>query len=467
MRQIVFIFCILLSGSYQQMTAQGLSVKKLPFCKPNQSEIAPTVHDSLLYYSSNKNVNWLSKAVDQDNQNFYNLFTVHQRQDSTWTLTEQYKPSYFSQYHTSSISFLPDSNEIYFTEVHMKERKRLQKNTVNLFGVFVAKERGKGYTRAKGLPFNSRRSYNTGHPAVSADGRYLFFASDMEGGYGQTDLYVSERDGGEWGPAQNLGSVINTGGKELFPFYHASGKLYFASDSLGGEGGLDIFYTYRTEKGWAKPTAMDTGINTPSNEFSCFIDESEQFGYFASDRDGDDNLYEFAYMFPFFGPGTKQKENTYTYRFYDRMNGKGDGPLKYVWHFGDGTKAEGDTVIHKYNKPGTYHVQSVLVDTIDNVELFVLNDFYQDVKKKIQVYINVPDEVKAGELQTLDAMQSNLGDFEPNGFYWELPDGSKQKGETIQYIFRTKGKYIVKCGTVCKNDPHKKMCTYKEINVIE
>jgi hypothetical protein len=463
----IFILNILLLASFQLINAQGLSIKKLPFCKSHQSEIAPTVHDSLLYFSSNKNVSWLSKAVDQDNQNFYNLFTIHQRQDSTWTEEEQFMPSYFSQYHTASISFLPDSNEVYFTEVHMKEKRRLQKDTENLFGVFMAKDRNNGYARAKGLPFNSRRSYNTGHPTISKDGRYLFFASDMEGGFGMTDLYVSERKGTEWGPAQNLGAVINTGGRELFPFYHASGKLYFASDSLEGEGGLDIFYTHKTDNGWARPIAMPNGINTPANEFSCYIDASEQLGYFASDRSGDDDLYEFTYIFPIFGPGIKQKENTYTYRFYDRMNGKGDGPLKYVWHFGDGTKAEGDTVIHKYKQPGTYHVQSVLVDTIDNVELFVLNDFYQDVKQKVQVYINVPDEVKVGKLQTLDAQQSNLPGLQPNGFYWELPDGSKQKGETIQYIFRTKGKHIVKCGTICKNDPNKKMCTYKEINVIE
>ncbi len=467
MRLILFIFSVLLLGSYQTMTAQGLSVKKLPFCKVHESEMAPAVHDTLLFFSSNKNVRWLSKPIDQDNQNFYNLFTVRQREDSTWTNVEQYQPNYFSQYHTFSISFLPDSGEVYFTEVQMKERKRLQKNADNLFGVYMAKEKNNGYARAKALPFNSRSSYNTGHPSVSPDGRYLFFASDMEGGYGQSDLYVSERIDGEWGPVQNLGAIINTDGRERYPFYHQSGKLYFASDSHDGQGGFDLFYTYRTQDGWAKPISLNEGINTSANEFSCYIDPGEQHGYFASDRDGDDDLFEFTYLFPVFGEATRQKENTYTYRFYDRMNGKGDGPLKYVWYFGDGAKADGDTVIHQYKQPGTYHVQSVLVDTIDNVELFVLNDFHQDVKKKIQVYINLSDEVKAGELQTLDALQSILGDFKPNGFYWELPDGSKQKGETIQYIFRTKGKHIVKCGTISQDDPHQKMCTYKEINVIE
>ncbi|MBK3517481.1 PKD domain-containing protein [Carboxylicivirga marina] len=460
MRQLIIIFSFILLSSYQLMTAQDLIVNKLEFSKKYENERAPFIQDSLLLFSSDKNVSAFSKELDQNGNKLFNLMMVHQREDSSWTKVKQYLPSYFSGLDIKSICSLPDSNEVYFTELQVQDRKQ------SSYGIKMAKKKGDKYRSARRSPFNSRR-YNTAHPSISPDGKYLFFISDLAGGYGQTDIYVSVRTGTEWGPAQNIGSKVNTTGMEVFPFYHESGKLYFASDSLGGQGGYDIFYTYRTDDGWAQPVAMEEGINTPANEFSCYIDPSEQHGYFASDRYGDDDLFEFTYSFPTFGPGTKQKENTYTYRFYDRMNGKGDGPLKYRWFFGDGNTAEGDTVIHQFKQPDTYHVQSVLVDTIDNVELFVLNDFYQDVKKKIQVYINMPDEVKLGELQTLDALESNLGDFEPNGFYWELPDGTKQKGETIQYIFRTKGKHIVKCGTICKNDRNKKMCTYKEINVIE
>jgi hypothetical protein len=447
--------------------AQGVSVKKLPFSKKNVSEIAPQVYSSKLFFSSDKNVRWLNKPVDQNKNNFYNLFSIVQDTDSSWVSEEQYLVNYFSPYHTSSITFFPERDEVYFTETQYKDKKRLDKHTENLHGVFVASMEEDGLSRAQSLPFNSRRSYNTGHPTLSSDGQYLFFVSDQEGGYGQTDIYVCERSGEEWGPAINLGADVNTSGSEVFPFYHQSGKLYFASNGHGGQGGLDLFYTVQTEDGWVKPVALENTINTPANEFSCFIKSDGQSGYFASDRDGDDDLYEFISLFPVFGPGTKQKENTFTYRFFDTMGGKGDGPLKYVWHFGDGETAEGDTVIHKYKLPGNYHVQSVLVDTIENVDLFVLNDFHQEVKKKIQVYISSTSVVRVGEKQTLDARESNLGDFRPNGFYWELPDGTKQKGETIQFVFRTKGKHIIKCGTISVDDPHLKMCTYKEINVIE
>jgi len=466
MNKFILLFGSLLILGVQVTKSQDLIIKKLPFSKSNQSEIAPYLNDSLLYFSSNKNISWLNKLTDQNRDNFYNLYTITQSTDSMWYGEQQYQKGYFSDFHTGTISFSSGGDEVYFTESQYKTKKRLPKGATNLNGVFVAKESGGELSRAKGLPFNSRRSYNTGHPTISPDGNYLYFVSDQQGGYGGADLYVSERQGQEWGEALNLGAVVNTGGNEIFPYFHPSGKLFFASDSLGGKGGYDIFYTLRTENGWEKPVALDI-VNSEADEFSCFITAGEQSGYFASNRDGDDDLFEFFYKYPVFGPGKKQKENTFKYRFFDEMNGKGDGPLKYVWHFGDGEKAEGDTVIHQYKMPGNYHVQSILVDTLENLELFVLNDFHQEVKKKIQVYINCPDEVKVGEQQVLDAKQSILGDFDADGFYWELPDGTKQKGETIQYIFRTKGIHKVKCGTISKSDPNLKMCTFKEINVID
>jgi len=468
MLQKIIIISLLVLLNWQTSKAQGLSIQKLPFCKKDISEIAPIVQDSIFYYSSDQNVKWAVKATDQDNENFYNLFSVQQNIDSSWTKEQQYLPNYFSKFHTSTISFYLDSNEVYYTEVQYKDKKSLPKtSSQNLHGIFRANLDDNGLTRPVSLPMNSLLSYSTGHPTISNDGRFLFFSSNKDGGYGMADIYVSERINGEWGEATNLGSKINTSGNEIFPFHHISGKLYFASDSLGGAGGYDLFYTMHTPDGWIKPIALEANINTSADEYSCFINDDEQSGYFASNREGDDDLYEFTRLFPIFGPGSKQKENTFRYRFYDRMGGKGDGPLQYVWHFGDGEKAEGDTVIHKYKKPGSYHVQSIIVDTVENVELYVLNDFFQEVQPKIQVYIASPDSVHINELHTLDATKSNLGDFNPNGYYWELPDGSRQKGETIQYLFRTKGKHLIKCGTISQDDPHKKMCTFKEIIVID
>ena len=100
---------------------------------------------------------------------------------------------------------------------------------------------GDEWGEEQSLPFNSDE-YSVAHPAVTMDGKRLFFSSDMPGGYGGMDLYVSENENGRWGPPINLGPGINTEASEIFPYYDKTGKLYFASDGHIGLGGLDVYY---------------------------------------------------------------------------------------------------------------------------------------------------------------------------------------------------------------------------------
>jgi hypothetical protein len=126
MCQRIIYSVLLFFLSLQLIGAQGISVKKLGFSEKEQSEIAPVFKDSVLYFSSNKNINWLKKATDQDNENFYNLFSVRQAADSSWRDVEQYQADYFSEFHTGSIAFFEPRNEIYFTEVLYKDKKRFK-----------------------------------------------------------------------------------------------------------------------------------------------------------------------------------------------------------------------------------------------------------------------------------------------------------------------------------------------------
>ena len=91
------------------------------------------------------------------------------------------------------------------------------------------------------LPFNSD-NYSTAHPALSPDEKTLYFASDMPGTIGQSDLFkVNINDDGTYGRPINLGSTINTEGRETFPFITDENEIYFASDGHPGLGGLDVF----------------------------------------------------------------------------------------------------------------------------------------------------------------------------------------------------------------------------------
>ena len=124
--------------------------------------------------------------------------------------------------------------------------------------------------------------------SLSYDGSKLFFISNREGGYGETDIYMVEKNiFGEWGPAINLGGIVNTPFTEYAPFISQDGKtLYFSSNAHPGFGGLDIFKTVYENGKWSVPVNLGKPLNTIKNDKFFTIGGSGEVGYFSSDRDG-------------------------------------------------------------------------------------------------------------------------------------------------------------------------------------
>lgn len=130
---------------------------------------------------------------------------------------------------------------------------------------------------------------------LSFDGMRMIFVSGRDYGYGETDFYLVERNHfGEWGPAMNLGPMINTPFTEDSPFLSQDGKtLYFSSNGHPGFGGMDIFKTVLEDGRWTPPVNMGRPLNTPNNDRFFTIGGSGEKGYFSSNRDGGtDDLYE-------------------------------------------------------------------------------------------------------------------------------------------------------------------------------
>ena len=139
-----------------------------------------------------------------------------------------------------------------------------------------------------------------GHPTLSDDETVLIFSTDLMGGRGGKDLWMVKRKtrGGAFGRPENLGSVINTPGDEMFPFLRDDSTLYFASNGHPGMGGLDIFRSFRENGKWSKPENMKVPINSSSDDFAMVfnLDEPEQ-GYLSSNRPGGkgkDDIYSFV-----------------------------------------------------------------------------------------------------------------------------------------------------------------------------
>jgi outer membrane protein OmpA-like peptidoglycan-associated protein len=132
-------------------------------------------------------------------------------------------------------------------------------------------------------------------PAMSPDGRTLYFSSNRKGGFGGLDIYSAQMDGrGRFGKVKNLGPEINTAGAELFPYVSENGKLYFSSDGQSGYGMLDIFVVNRAN---GKTVVENLGqpVNSPADDFGIFLFKADR-GFFTSNRDGgkgDDDIYTF------------------------------------------------------------------------------------------------------------------------------------------------------------------------------
>ena len=197
--------------------------------------------------------------------------------------------------HYGPVCFNSDFSELFFTKVdNTVTRKR---GVVSQSKLYWSKHTG-GWSSPVAMPFNSNDNA-TGHPSISKDGQYLYFASNMPGGQGGTDIWVSKREGDLWGAPQNLGKEINTAGDETFPYISANNTLYFSSNGHTGFGGLDIFSSAMKDGKWSKPLNLMPPINSADDDFGIIF-KDDNSGYFSSNRTGkewggkgSDDLYGF------------------------------------------------------------------------------------------------------------------------------------------------------------------------------
>lgn len=230
---------------------------------------------------------------------FFTKATIENEQTKEFKYTDadKYHQEINTKFHDGPVSFTNADKEIYFTRNNIEGGKvHESSDDIIKLKIFGAKLDGKKFVDIKGVPFNSDE-YSVAHPSLSPDGTKMFFSSDMPGGYGGMDLYVSYLEGGSWSQPVNLGPVINTEGNEVFPFTHADGTLYFASDGFAGLGGLDIFTTMENRGAWSSPSNLGFPINSEKDDFGLILSPDRTYGYFSSDRDGGvglDDIYSFT-----------------------------------------------------------------------------------------------------------------------------------------------------------------------------
>ena len=236
------------------------------------------------------------------NQSFTNLYQSKVTGDGNLEKPERFSKSINSKFHESTPIYTKDGQTMYFTRnnyTNGKEGKSSEK--IILLKLYKASLVDGKWENEIELPFNSDE-YSVAHPALSPDDKTLYFASDMPGTLGASDLYKVSVDGDSFGEPENLGPVFNTEARETFPFMSDENELYFASDGQLGLGGLDIFVSKMEEDGTFKEIHnVGAPVNSKSDDFALLIDTKSKYGFFTSNRDGGqgyDDIYKFKENIP-------------------------------------------------------------------------------------------------------------------------------------------------------------------------
>lgn len=229
------------------------------------------------------------KVHEWNNQPFLDLYTADVTASGDLENVSKLNGDVNTKYHESSVAITKEGRTMYFTRNnYFQGKKGRDKDKSILLKIYKATLNGdNNWTNIQELPFNSD-DYSVAHPALSNDGKRLYFSSDMEGTKGLSDIwYVAINDDGTYGDPVNL-EKINTEARESFPFISQENNLYFASDGHFGLGGYDIYVSPLSDTG--DPTTINNlgePANSAKDDFGFIFDESKKMGYLSSNRDGD------------------------------------------------------------------------------------------------------------------------------------------------------------------------------------
>lgn len=253
---------------------------------------------NLVFTSARDTGNFSQKKHKWTNQNFTNMYAAQAGADGALGAPNKFAKNVNSKFHEATPVFTKDGKTMYFTRNNFNNGKKgKDANKVTLLKLYKATLIDNQWQKASELPFNSD-NYSVAHPMLSPDEKLLYFASDMPGTNGQSDLWkVKINDDGSFSAPENLGKTINTEGRETFPVITDENEMYFATDGHPGLGGLDIFVSkMNPDASFAEPQNIGAPANSPQDDFAYIIDTKTRKGFLSSNRDGGkgyDDIYKF------------------------------------------------------------------------------------------------------------------------------------------------------------------------------
>lgn len=266
------------------------------------SDFGTTEYENAIVFASSRGG---GRKYRWNDQPYLDLYTVEKTENGSFGEVKELEGKVNTKYHESSAVFSPNGNYMFFTRNNFfKLKYKEDESGINRLQLYRAKLSEDGtWDEIHKIHFNSE-DYSVAHPTLNVTGSKLYFASDMPGTFGQSDIFVVDvNDDGTLGDPENLGPSVNTEGQESFPFMNTSGDLFYSSNGFPGLGGFDVFKSegldQKITKGSNRNFAIQNvgkPVNSAADDFGYYENLVTKRVYFSSNREGgkgSDDIYTF------------------------------------------------------------------------------------------------------------------------------------------------------------------------------
>lgn len=257
------------------------TIKKEPILNSRRSDFSPVLYGDewdQLYITSTRPQSTGNEVSGITGTKNGDIFVSKKDDKGKWGQPESIESELNTDYDEGACAFSPDGKTMYFT------RCTFDADYPRFAEIFSSSRSDASWGSGQAVTITKDTLSSYAHPAISPDGRWLYFVSDMPGGLGGTDIWRIALSDHGMGGVENLGEPINTEGNEMFPTFRPNGDLYFSSDGHAGMGGLDIFCAQADSAGQWSIENLRFPMNSSGDDFGMTFEGLHNRGFFCTNR---------------------------------------------------------------------------------------------------------------------------------------------------------------------------------------
>ncbi len=269
------------------------TVKKMDIFNSRRSDFSPMLYGDAfdqLYFTSTRNEAQGDELSGITGTKAGDIFYSEKDDKGKWGKPETIESGLNTEFDEGACCFSTDQREMYLTQCVTDP------SYPRYATIAVAQRSDAAWGKATKMEITKDTLSSYAHPAISPDGQWLYFVSDMPGGKGGLDIWRIRLTSAGLGGVENVGAPINTPGDEMFPTFRPNGDLYFSSDGHPGMGGLDVFIATVGSNGRYQLEHPGYPLNSHGDDFGLTFEGVKNRGFFSSNRDngrGFDHIYSF------------------------------------------------------------------------------------------------------------------------------------------------------------------------------